>query len=109
MKKLLKRLLEIELTVDGHTQRRKYALRDQFAPELIYFSNCILRHKDPEPSGIEGLLDVHIVRSLYESAQTGSPVRIKDLHRQRRPDLRQEIHRPPAKRVPKIHAETPSR
>ena len=99
--------IEMEITVDGRTRRRKYSLRDQFAPELLYFSDCILRNREPEPSGIEGLLDVHIIRSLYESAQTGLPVPLKELRRQRRPDLRQEIHRPEAKHPQKIHAESP--
>jgi predicted dehydrogenase len=101
--------IEMEVTVDGRTQRRKYALRDQFGPEMIYFSDCILRNREPEPSGIEGLLDVHIIRSLYESARDGVPIHLKELQRQKRPDLKQEIHRPPAKRPPKIHAEAPHR
>ena len=73
--------IEMELTVDGHTRTRKYPLRDQFGPELIYFSDCILRKRQPEPSGIEGLLDVHVVRSLYESSQSGLPVRIRGISR----------------------------
>jgi glucose-fructose oxidoreductase len=101
--------IEMEVIVDGRTQRRKYALRDQFGPEVIYFSDCILRDREPEPSGIEGLLDVHIIRSLYESAHRGLPVELKELRSQKRPDLRQEIYRPPVKRPPKIHAESPSR
>jgi glucose-fructose oxidoreductase len=101
--------IEMELTVNGRTQRRKYSLRDQFGPEILYFSDCILRRREPEPSGIEGLLDVHIIRSLYESARKGRPVLIKELRRQHRPSLRLEIHRPPANRPTKIHAETPNR
>ncbi len=101
--------IEMEVTVNGRVQRKKYPLRDQFAAELVYFSDCILRHREPEPSGIEGLLDVHIVRSLYESARIGRPVQIKELHRNRRPDLRQEIYRKPVKPAPKIHAQPPSR
>jgi glucose-fructose oxidoreductase len=96
--------MEMELSVGDRMQRRKYSLRDQFASELVYFSDCILHHREPEPSGIEGLLDVHIVRSLYESARTGVPVRIKQSRRQKRPSLRQEIHLPPSRRRPKIHA-----
>jgi predicted dehydrogenase len=101
--------IEMELTMGGRVKRKTYSLRDQFAPELIYFSDCILRDREPEPSGIEGLLDVHIVRSLYESARTGIPVRIKELHKNHRPNMRQEIHRPAAKHPPIIHAEAPSR
>jgi glucose-fructose oxidoreductase len=101
--------IEIEIVINGETQRRKYALRDQFGPEILYFSDCILRNKEPEPSGIEGLLDVHIIRSLYESVAAGIPIKIKELHRQQRPSLRQEIHRFPVRRPRKIRASSPSR
>lgn len=101
--------IEMEVTIGGKTQRRKYALRDQFGPELIYFSACILRNRQPEPSGIEGLLDVHIIRSLSESARTKLPVKIKELAPDRRPGIRQEIHRSPTKRPPKVKASAPSK
>jgi len=39
--------------------------RDQFAPELIYFSTCILDNREPEPAGEEGLIDVQIIRAAY--------------------------------------------
>jgi len=101
---------EMELTIGSRTLRREYAMRDQFGPELIHFSECILRNKNPEPSGIEGLIDVHIIRSLYESARTGRRVVLKELGRRRRPDLRQEMYRPPARRRPvKVHAASPTR
>jgi predicted dehydrogenase len=103
------RAIEMELTVGEQTEKRRYVLRDQFAPELIYFSNCILNNRQPEPSGIEGLADVHIVRSLYESARKGQPVKIKSLGDDRHPDMRQVIFRYRAKRKPKIHASAPTR
>lgn len=99
--------IEIELTIDRHTRHRQYSLGDQFGPELIYFSDCVLRNREPEPGGTEGLLDVHIIRSLYASARNGAPVHLQELQRERRPDLRQEIHRPPPKRRPRIHADAP--
>ncbi len=101
--------IEMEVAVKGKTEKRKYVLKDQFGPELVYFSDCILRDRQPEPSGIEGLLDVTIIRSLYESARTGRPVTIKDLHKGRRPTLRQEIFRPRVTRPPKVRATSPSR
>ena len=57
-------------------RRKRVGKRDQFAPELLYFSDCILNDREPEPSGEEGLQDVRIVQALYESAQTGRPVAI---------------------------------
>jgi glucose-fructose oxidoreductase len=85
-------------------------VRDQFGPEVIYFSDCILRNREPEPSGAEGLRDVHIIRSLYESAETGMAVKLKQIQRQRRPGLRQEIYRPRKIANPKlVHVEAPAK
>src|SRR5262249_18557312 len=39
------------LTVEGKTKEQIFPRRDQFGPELVYFSNCILYDKQPEPSG----------------------------------------------------------
>src|SRR5215469_1723919 len=50
----------LEVTIEGRTERKCYKTRDQFAPELIYFSDCIRHDLDPEPSGVEGLRDVSI-------------------------------------------------
>jgi predicted dehydrogenase len=86
--------MTLELTVKGRTERKSYGLRDQFGPEMIYFSDCILDDREPEPSGIEGLVDVHIIRSLYDSVKTHRPVMMKQLNLRRRPSLRQEIYRP---------------
>lgn len=101
--------IEMEITVDGKTQRRRYPVRDQFGPELIYFSDCILKNKEPEPGGTEGLLDVHIIQSLAKSARHGISVKIEGLTRRRRPSMRQEIYRPPARPRPHIHAQAPTR
>jgi glucose-fructose oxidoreductase len=101
--------VELELTVNRKAQRRTYAPGDQFAPELLYFSDCVLKDKEPEPSGIEGLIDVHIIRSLYKSAKTGLPIKLSQLSRRRRPNKRQEITRPPVEKPEEIHAEAPTR
>jgi glucose-fructose oxidoreductase len=100
--------ITLEITVDGRTERKSYEVRDQFAPELIYFSDCILNGKEPEPSGIEGLLDVHIIRSLYESAKEGRPVELKELTRQKRPSLKQNIYRRRVVKPPLVHVKAPS-
>lgn len=86
--------VEMEITVKGRTHKRHYPKRDQFGPELVYFSDCVLKNKEPEPSGTEGLLDVHIIQSLLKSAQHGVSIKIQELRRRRRPGLRQHIYRP---------------
>ncbi|HXE42741.1 MAG TPA: hypothetical protein VN516_06920, partial [Candidatus Baltobacteraceae bacterium] len=82
---------------------------DQFGPELIYFSDCVLHDREPEPSGIEGLRDVHIIRSLYDSAKNGVAVKLQQIQRQRHPSLRQEIYRSRKIKNPKlVHVEAPA-
>jgi glucose-fructose oxidoreductase len=68
--------LAYTLTVNGKATRKRIGKRDQFAPELIHFSDCIRKDRTPEPSGAEGLQDVRIVQALYESARRGKAVGI---------------------------------
>jgi len=86
--------LGYELTVNGKTTRHRIGKRDQFAAELLYFSDCIIKDRVPEPSGEEGLQDVRIVQALYESARTGNAVRLPPFERSKRPSGRQRITRP---------------
>jgi len=93
--------LAYELTINGKTTRKRIGKRDQFAPELLYFSDCILKDRTPEPSGEEGLQDVRIVQALYESAETGKAVSIPPFKPAKRPTGRQRIVRPGV-RKPKL-------
>jgi len=68
--------LGYRLTVDGTTMRKRIGKRDQFAAELLYFSDCLIGDREPEPSGREGLQDVRIVQAILESAQIGKAVQI---------------------------------
>jgi predicted dehydrogenase len=86
--------LAYELTVNGKTTRRRIGKRDQFAPELLYFSDCILKNRDPEPSGEDGMQDVRIVQALYESAETGKVVQVPLFTPRKRPSGEQRITRP---------------
>jgi len=100
--------LEMELTIDGKKGRRMFPKRDQFAPELVYFSDCILNNKDPEPSGLEGLADVRIIRALYRSAEIGNSVKLPPFVRRKRPSVEQEITRPPVEKPKLVNATSPS-
>jgi len=96
------------LTLQGETKKTVFAHRDQFAPELLYFSKCLLEGRKPEPCGMEGLADVRIIKALYRSAVEGQSQLIPTLTRDDRPSLRQEIRRP-AHATPKlIHAADPT-
>jgi predicted dehydrogenase len=101
--------LEYRLTIDGKTRTKSIARRDQFAPELLYFSDCILKDTQPEPSGEEGLQDVRIVEALYESARRQRPVKIPRFEKHVRPTSRQRISRPGVKKPPLVKVQSASR
>jgi predicted dehydrogenase len=100
--------LKHRLTLEGETRERRFAKRDQFAPELLYFSDCILQNGTPEPGGDEGLADVRVIRALYRSAESGQPVMLEPFAKRARPSLEQEIRRPPVDKPDVIHAAAPS-
>jgi glucose-fructose oxidoreductase len=98
------------ITTGGKPRERTFAKRDQFAPELAYFSKCLQNGTDPEPSGWEGLADVRVVEALYRSAEKGRPVSLEPFEKRRRPTEEQEIHRPPVNRPPKpVNSKPPSK
>lgn len=101
--------LKLEITVDGKTQKARFPKRDQFGPELVYFSDCILQDKQPEPDGKEGLADVRVINALLESQSTGQPVRIAPVEIDQRPSPEQEIHKPPVERPDMVKAASPSK
>ena len=96
------------VNVEGKTRKQTFKKRDQFAPVLLYFSNCIIKNKIPEPSGWEGLADVRIIRALHESADTGERISLKPFEREERPSLDQEMQRPAVEKPELVHAEPPS-
>ncbi len=93
--------LAYTLTIDGKATRKRIGKRDQFGAQLLYFSDCILRDRMPEPSGEEGLQDVRIVEALYRSARSGRAVKIPPYAPAKRPSGRQRISRPGV-RKPKL-------
>ena len=79
------------LTVNGKTTRKRIGKRDQFAPELLYFSDCILKDREPEPSGEEGLQDVRIVAGALPVGQDRSLGKNSDDQKGQGPDLTTEV------------------
>ena len=100
--------LKLHLTIDGKTRTQKFPKRDQFAPELLYFSDCILKNRNPEPSGFDGLADVRTIQALYRSNKIGKSVEIRPVAIKQRPSLRQERRRPPVKKPVLVQAKSGS-
>ncbi|MEP6643529.1 MAG: Gfo/Idh/MocA family oxidoreductase [Acidobacteriaceae bacterium] len=86
--------LKLQVTIGEKARTVRVPKFDQFAAELVYFSDCILRGKNPEPNGVEGLADVRIVRAIYESVRTGKVVKLPALPGKKRPASQQQIQRP---------------
>ncbi len=101
--------IEQEVIAGGKKSTRRFARRDQFAAEIIYFSDCILKNGIPEPSGLEGLADVRVVRALYESTRTGTAVTLAPFARKKKPSIVQEIHRPSHGKPKTVNSQSPTR
>ena len=86
--------IDLYVTVKGKSRKQTFRKRDQFAPELEYFSNCILNDRTPEPSGREGIADVRIIEALYRSAKRRKPMKLQNLRQNQRPSLEQTKQRP---------------
>ena len=100
--------LSYTLRVGKREHNKKFGKSDQFAPELLYFSDCVLEDRIPEPSGEEGLVDVRIIEGMLKSIARGEPVRLEMRQRQQRPSMAQEIRSPPVPREPKLIDVKPS-
>nr|UXE45019.1 glucose--fructose oxidoreductase [uncultured bacterium] len=94
--------LKTEITIGSRTVKKTFRKRDQFAPELIYFSDCIIHNKQPEPSGHEGLADVRIIRALLESAEINRPVTVPQINIRQRPGTAQEISKKAVSASPEL-------
>ncbi|MGZ8866956.1 MAG: Gfo/Idh/MocA family protein, partial [Thermoanaerobaculia bacterium] len=101
--------LKRTLTIDERESSKTYPKRDHFAPEIIYFSDCILKNRQPEPSGLEGLADVRIVTALYRSAKSRKAVKIDPVPKTTRPTMKQHIHKPAVKKPPLVKTKAPSK
>jgi glucose-fructose oxidoreductase len=101
--------LAYELKIGDRSRKQSLGKSDQFGPELVYFSQCILDDREPEPSGAEGLIDVQIIEAMQRSIRTGRWVKLDVTPRRQRPTRRQEIRRPAVPREPRlVNAESAS-
>lgn len=96
-------------TMNGKTKKRAFTARDQFAAEIIYFSRCILKKKQPEPSGAEGQADVRVIEAIYESARQKKPVKLPYFDKTSRPSMKQEIRRPDTRKPRLVRAQAPKK
>lgn len=96
------------LTLNGQAAVSSFPKRDQIAPELLHFAECVRSGERPEPSGLEGLADVRVIEALYRSARQGKAVRLDAIEVDRRPDPAQERYRPPVGKQKLVAVDAPS-
>lgn len=97
------------LRIGEGERKRTFAPSDQFAPQLVHFSECIRTGVKPEPDGHEGLADVRVIASLFESARSRRAVSIKPVRPQRRIRESQGMKRPAIKKPRLVNAKPSSR
>jgi predicted dehydrogenase len=95
--------------INGKSKEKTYKPHDQFGPELLYFSDCILKNQKPEPSGEEGLADIKIIEALYRSLASRQPTVVERIKIEQRPSKQQEIQQPKVEVPPLVHTEPPTK
>jgi glucose-fructose oxidoreductase len=95
------------LTVGEKTSRKPYPRKDQFAPELKHFSDCVLAGREPEPSGWEGLADVRVIEAVLRSAREHRPVTVEPVERTQRPSRALEQRVPPVEKPEEVGVQPP--
>jgi glucose-fructose oxidoreductase len=101
--------LKLYVTVDGQTKEETFPRRDQIGPEIVYFSDCILKDREPEPNGLEGLADLRVIEGLNESVKRGQPVPLQPFPPKPRPGREQHIKRPAVAEDELVKADQPQR
>jgi len=94
--------------IDDKETPKIFEHRDQVAAELLHFAECVETGKEPEPSGREGLIDVHIIEALRTSYTENRPVKLAPLPPATRPDASQSINRNPPSEPELVKAAAPS-
>lgn len=88
---------------------RKFKKRDQFSAEILYFSDCILKNKTPEPGPVEGSADVKIIEAILTSIHTKAPVSLEPVQKTTYASQKQKFARPGVRKRKIFHATSPSK
>jgi predicted dehydrogenase len=99
--------MTLRTKVGERTTEKRFAPHDQFAPELLHFSDCVLGDREPEPNGREGWADVRILRAIKAAAASGRLVDLAPFEKRRRPEPRQATRRPPVEKPQLVNATSP--
>jgi glucose-fructose oxidoreductase len=98
----------VTITRNGMPKTTKFKHRDQVAAELVYFADCVLKNKKPEPSGVEGLIDVRIIDAIRRSYLKRRAVKLGPFTKYRRPHGGQAVKKGPPRKTKPVKARAPS-
>jgi glucose-fructose oxidoreductase len=101
--------LKYEIVKGKKEVAKEIPKRDQFAPELLHFSDCILADKEPEPNGLEGLADILVIEAINESLMTGKAITVKSVDKQARPGMEQVQKKPGIDKPKLVHVQSGSK
>ncbi len=73
--------MNLKIYEDHKIITKRFPKKDQFAPEIKHFSDCIQRGKRPGPMGEEGLIDVKIIEALLLSIDLGAPIKLDEFNK----------------------------
>jgi glucose-fructose oxidoreductase len=96
---------ELTITVKDKSRTRTFPTTDQFAAELLAFSDAILHDREIEPDGEEGLRDVRVIDAILRSAREGRSIHLTWSPRKRRPEPRDKLRRPKVREPETVNVE----
>ena len=99
--------LKWALSINDKKTEKTFPAGDQFAPELVHFSDCVLKGRAPEPDGYEGLADLRIIDAIFESAKSGRAVKLAAVERQKPVRRSQAMQRRPNREPKLVRAKAP--
>ncbi len=100
---------QLTLKIEDNKQVHKYKKCDQFAPEISYFSDCIIHDRALEPSVIEGMADIRVILAIYQSLYKNKPIELRPAN-VKKVRLSPKMHKfyPGVDKPKTLHASSPS-
>jgi hypothetical protein len=97
------------IAIGGEKKMRAFPNPDHFGGERAYFSDCVLRDKQPEPSGEAGFADVRVLEAILQALDSGGSVKLEPFTRSRRIDTEEQKMVLSAVSTPElVHASSPA-
>lgn len=99
---------ELELKTAENQRLFRFKKADQFGPEIVHFSECIHKDRQPWASAREGRLDIRVIEGCLESLQLKRPVRLRPVQtRLVRPRPQHKIFRSPFPKPDEVRVRSP--